>query len=160
MASDEEIMGGILQTLHERRYNDLVNFNEAFVALGAAPNVLRSNLSRLEQKGLIKWLNNEVRGFGLGNITDYGIEVVEKKRQPPIPMVFQQITIHGSSNFVIGQGNTQSVSIDVGKLIAAIDHSNATDGERAAAKSLLQKIAENPLLNTILGGLIKGASGG
>lgn len=157
MRSDEENMGRILQVLHDSRHDDLVNFNEVFLPLQIPKNILRSNLSRLEQKGLIDWKSNEVGGFGLGKIRDYGIEVVEKKRQPPIPIIFHQVHIHGSTNVVIGQGNTQNITFEMNSLIAAIDKSDATPAEKTAAKSLVEKITENPLLNTIVGGIIKGA---
>jgi hypothetical protein len=158
---DKELMGGVLQVLNEKRHHDLTNFNEAFTELGAPANVLRHILSRLEQKGLILWHNNEVRGLGLGKITDYGIEVVNKEQEPPIPMTFSNVHIHDVKNLIVGPGGTiQANSFEIGKIIAAIDHSSATENEKAAAKSLLQKLSENPLLNSILGKLMGAAIGG
>jgi DNA-binding IscR family transcriptional regulator len=153
---DKELMGGVLQVLNEKRHNDLTNFNQAFADLGAPANVLRHILSRLEQKGLIDWRNNEVGGLGLGKITDYGIDVVNKETEPPIPMTFTNIHVHGSTNVIIGPGgNIQTNTFEIGKVIAAIDHSSATENEKAAAKGLLQNLSENPLLNSILGKLIR-----
>jgi hypothetical protein len=149
---DKELMGGVLQVLNEKRHYDLTNFNEAFTGLGAPPNVLRHILGRLAEKGLIDWRNNEFRGLGLGKITDYGIEVVNKEQEPPIPMTFTNIHVHDVTNVIIGPGGSiQTNSFAIGKIIAAIDHSSATENEKAAAKGLLQKLSENPLLNSILG---------
>jgi hypothetical protein len=157
---DKELMGGVLQVLNEKRHNDFTNFNEAFTELGAPPNVLRHILDRLEQKGLVERRNNEVRGLGLGKITDYGIEVVNREREPPIPMTFTNIHVHDAVNVIIGPGGTiQANSFEIGKIFAAIDHSSATKNEKAAAKGLLQKLAENPLLNSIFGKLMGAAIG-
>jgi hypothetical protein len=157
---DKELMGGVLQVLNEKRHNDFTNFNEAFVELGAPANVLRHILGRLEQKGLIEWRNNEVRGLGLGKITDYGIEVVNNEQEPPIPMTFSNIHIQGVTNLIVGPGGTiQANSFEIGKIIAAIDHSSVTENEKAAAKGLLQKLFENPLLNSIFGKLMGKAIG-
>jgi hypothetical protein len=158
---DKELMGSILQVLNEKRHNDLTNFNQAFLEFGAPPNVVRHVLSRLEQKGLIQWHNNEVGGLGLGKITDYGIDVANKEEEPPIPMTFTNIHVHGVTNMIVGpSGTINANSFEVGKIIAAIDHSNATENEKAAAKGLMQKVFENPLLNNLLGGLLKRVAGG
>jgi hypothetical protein len=42
------------------------------------------------------------------------------------------------------------------KIHSEIDRSSATKEEKAAAKSFIQKITENPLLNTIFGAVLKG----
>jgi hypothetical protein len=155
---DEEIMGAILQILHQRRYEGFVHFTRAFDALRLPQNILRHNLSRLYQKSLIAWEDKEVGGLGVGNITDYGIEVVTKKTQPPIPMVFQHFTITNSSGVVIGDNNTQT-NVEVGNLIATLNDPKSTTDQKAEAKSLLQKIAESPLTNTVVAALAKGALG-
>jgi hypothetical protein len=148
--SDEEIMGAILEVLYQRRYDSFLHLTTAFDALGLPQNVLRHNLSRLHQKSLIVWEDKEVRGLGMGNITDYGIEVVSKKARPPMPMVFQHITINNSSGVVIGDGNTQT-NVEIEKLVATLNDPKATEGQKAEAKGRLQKIAESPLTNTIAG---------
>jgi hypothetical protein len=161
--SDEEVMGAILEVLYQRRYDSLVHLTRAFDALDLPQNVLRHNLNRLLQKGLITWDDREVRGLGMGSITDYGIEVVTKKAQPPIPMAFQHITINNSPGAVVGNNNTQT-SVEVGNLIATLDDPTATDGQKTEAKGRLQRIAESPLTGTIaaavVGALAKAAVGG
>jgi hypothetical protein len=50
------------------------------------------------------------------------------------------------------------VKLRIDKLIAAIDHSEASDAEKTDAKSLLEKITGNPLLKTVLGAVLGGNS--
>jgi hypothetical protein len=159
--TDEEVMGTILRTLHGKRYQDVVPLTATLGVLDIPQNVLRSNLRRMQQKGLIEWLDQEIWGLGLGSITDYGIDVAENKVQPPMPIVIHHTTITDSSHVQIGQGNVQgiSVSLDIGKLVTAIDSSNASLNEKAEAKSLLKRIAENPLVKGALEKWIKGMTG-
>jgi hypothetical protein len=66
----------------------------------------------------------------------------------------------GRLGFQMGNANKKNnITLDVGKVIAAIDHSPATENEKAGAKSLLQRTVENPLLNMILGRLLKAGAG-
>ncbi|HUK99664.1 MAG TPA: hypothetical protein VLX29_02280, partial [Nitrospirota bacterium] len=63
------------------------------------------------------------------------------------------ISVHSSSNVQIGNANVQDLSIHIGKIISAIDGSNATEGEKREAKSLLKEFLEHPLVTSIAGGL-------
>jgi hypothetical protein len=160
---DDEIMGGALRLMHAERHNSMINFGKIYASLGVTDaQVIRSIQSRMEQKGLIQLKARPVGSpAGHGVITDYGIEVFEGKVAKPMPMVFHNVTISGSTNIQLGQGNSiQANSFEIGKIIAAIDHSNATENEKEVAKSLLQKLSENPLLNSILGKLTGDAMGG
>jgi hypothetical protein len=159
--TDEEVMGQILKTLHEKHHQDLVPLTAALSVLGVPQNVLRSNLSRMRQRGLIDWLDQEIGGLGMGHITDYGINVAENKVPPPMPMVIHYTNVTQSSHVQVGQGNVQGVTIDldVGKLVAAIDNSKATLDEKAEAKSLLKRIVENPLVKSALEKWVKGMIG-
>jgi len=146
---DDEIIGGALKLMHDDRYNSMTDFGKIFASLGVTDeNVIRGIQSRMKQKGLIDVKAQPVGNpGGYGAITDYGIEVFEGKVPKPMPMIFNSVTISGSSNVQLGQGNTQNVSsIDVGKLNAAIDGATATMEEKAEAKSLLAKLVSNPLL--------------
>jgi hypothetical protein len=151
--TDEEIMGAMLQILYERRYDSFVHLTTAFDALGLEQKVLRHNLSRLHQKGLIDWQDKEVRGLGMGNITDYGIDVATKKSQPPMPMVFQTINISNSSGVIVGNNNTQNNS-EIETLIATLNDPNSTAGQKAEAKRRLQRIAESPLTGAVAAAVV------
>jgi hypothetical protein len=90
-------------------------------------------------------------GYGrYDKITADGIDVMVGKVVPPptITLNDHSVLVHGSSNVQIGNSNTQGVHIEIGKLVAAIDHSSASDNEKAEAKSLLKKLSENKLVQT------------
>ena len=53
----------------------------------------------------------------------------------------------------------QNVTMDIEKMISMVDSANASVTEKAEAKSLLQKISESKLVQTILNGWWKGQSG-
>lgn len=56
----------------------------------------------------------------------------------------------------IGDGNTQNFMNCFTSIENMIDNTQAPDAEKQKAKGLLQQITENPLLNTIIGGLLSG----
>ena len=56
----------------------------------------------------------------------------------------------------IGDGNTQNFMNCFTQIENMIDNTQAPDAEKQKAKGLLQQITENPLLNTIIGGLLSG----
>lgn len=66
-----------------------------------------------------------------------------------------RIAVSGSTNVQIGNANQQTVTLDIGKLIAAINNSDATDGEKREARGLIEKLTTNPLVlkvfETVLG---------
>jgi hypothetical protein len=159
--NDQEVMGSILRVMHEKRHNDLVPLTMTLGALGVPQNMLRSGLRRMQEKGLIEWLDREVGGLGMGRITNHGIDVAEDRVPPPMPMIIQHVNVRDSSHVQIGQGHTQGISVhlDIGKLVAAIDGSQASADEKAEAKSLLKKVFDNPLVKGVLEKWIKGMTG-
>jgi hypothetical protein len=50
------------------------------------------------------------------------------------------------------------MKVRIDKLIAAVDHSQASATEKAEAKSLLEKLASNPLVKAVLGAVLGGHS--
>jgi hypothetical protein len=96
----------------------------------------------------------------IGGLTAYGIDVVTGEAKSPVPIVIDQsITVHSSSNVIIGNQNLQGVSIDIEKLNAAIDGSKADISEKAEARSLLKKLMGNKLVRSILEAWIKSKMG-
>jgi hypothetical protein len=59
-----------------------------------------------------------------------------------------------------GAGNTQTVTMDIEKLFNAVDGSEASAAEKAEAKSLLQKVLDNPRAKKALDWFTKGQVGG
>jgi hypothetical protein len=89
---------------------------------------------------------------GMGRITNLGVDVIEGNIKAPIAIsIDRSISVSGSNLVQIGDGNTQDIRINSDKIVAAINQSTATLGEKEDAKSLLQKILENPLLSKIFG---------
>ena len=157
---DSELRGLVLQAVYDRRKQPLVSF------MKLVPDVPDMEVSRilkqLEDSGLITWGFKDIgTGLGSGQITTYGTEIIEGEAAPPfaITMIDNSIKISDSTGVQIGQGNTQNVQTTLHSLNAAIDKADALPAAKAEAKSLVQKISENPLLNTIIGGLIKAATG-
>jgi hypothetical protein len=96
---------------------------------------------------------------GIGEITARGVDVIEGTAHSPIAITLydHSVSVHESSHVQIGNSNTQNVTVHIGKLIAAVDHSNASEAEKKEAKSLLQKLAENPLVQSVWGYVFGGS---
>ena len=100
---------------------------------------------QLGEHGLIKWeaikfLDGTATGFG--KITAFGIDVVEGEATPDIKVEFVQnktVNISGSSNVIVGDSNTLSITNHIEALSKVINDSNSTEIEKAEAKGLLRK---------------------
>jgi hypothetical protein len=163
---DNEARGLVLKRLYEIHHQVGWAQPHHFNDLQLEPDILANILQQLAEKNLIDWKPLQ-SGSRIGIVTfmarirALGVDVVEGTVPPPFAITIDSsVNVQGSQNVQIGQGHTQSISLHIRKLITAVDHSTATEAEKIAAKSLFQKIAENPLVNTILGNLIKGAGGG
>jgi hypothetical protein len=168
---DNDLRGLLLQ-----KFYDLRNDGDGIVSLhtivpGAASkeelNQFANVCDQLAANKLIKWNPLRTRAGiigGMGQITADGVDVVEKTVKPPITITLhdRSVSVHSSSNVQIGDRNTQGISLEIGRLIAAIDHSSATDAEKTEARSLLKKLSENKLVQTALTtvlGVVLGAPG-
>ena len=121
---------------------------------------------QLAEKLLIEFTAAKGRGgvtmHGAGKITAYGVDVIERQAPPPFAInldLSHRVEVHGSSNVQVGNANVQTV-IDVDRVVAAIDHSTASEAEKAEAKSLLKKFLEHPLVSVIVGAAASKAMGG
>ncbi len=155
---DSELRGLVLRALYDRRKQNLVSFKNL------VPNVPDMEVSRilrqLEDSGLITWGFKDIgTGLGSGQITSYGTEIIEGEAAPPIAitMIDNSIKVTDSSGVQIGQGNVQNVTLDIEKLMVAIDHSNVSEAEKTEAKSLLRSALENSTVMEVLGKAIKAA---
>ena len=159
---DNEIRGLVLQKYYDRRRDgefqwskeELLNFLE--VASFDHVDLFRA-CDQLAEHGLIDWHPIHVRGqtiAGAGKITAFGVDVIEGSVKPPISITLDHsISVHGSSNVQIGSHNTQDFSIQIGKIVSAIDQSSVSEAQKAEAKSLLKKFLDHPLVASIAGGL-------
>jgi hypothetical protein len=120
--------------------------------------IITANIcEQLAQSQLIDWRSVGSEPMAMGRITSRGVDVVEGNATPPIAITIgtvesRQYSVHGSSNAQIGDGNVQDVTFRGERIIAAINNAEATEREKEKAKSLLQSVLDNPLLNKILGG--------
>jgi hypothetical protein len=94
----------------------------------------------------------------IARITSAGVDVVEGtvEAPPTITIMDNSIKVQGSIGVQIGQGNTQTLTMDTEKLIVAVDNAQASLTEKEEAKSLLRKIAENKLVQTVITSWLRG----
>jgi len=116
--------------------------------------------AQLGQHGLIDWYPiNAIGGFcsGLGRISACGIDVVEGTVTSAISINMhdhRSVNVSGSSNVIVGDGNTQNINENAESLIRAINNMNAPSEQKEEAKSLLRNFLEHPLLTALAGGAI------
>ena len=156
--TDNEARGRILQKIYELRNTapriDIKELN----GLGIDSGALGRYLLQLHQMGLIDGLlhpsSRDPHGSidaGIIQITAEGSNAVENPNTaPPQVTIDRSIHIHGSQHIQVGDGNIQGINIDIEKLNAAIDHSQANFTEKQEAKSLVSKIVGNKLVMAVL----------
>jgi hypothetical protein len=162
---DYELRGIVLQKYYDKRRQDLFQWSDeditSFTKIDDSiklEDVYRI-CDQLAEYGLISWKPIRMRGTtagGMGKISAMGTDVIEGVSKSPIEIKIDQshnISVHSSSNVQIGNANVQDLSTHIGKIISAIDGSNATEGEKREAKSLLKAFLEHPLVTSIAGGL-------
>lgn len=164
---DSEVRGVVLRALydirHEKRNPAIPRDVPALENIDM--NVLSNILRHLKEQVLIDFtpLSGGDMLLGRGNISSHGVDVVEGTIAPPISisMVDNSTNVQGSQGVMIGgQGNTQTVALDVEKLFNAIDQAQVSETEKAEAKGLWKSILENPLAKKALEWITKGQVGG
>jgi hypothetical protein len=131
----EELRRIVLKQFYDRRTTEYFTPMHALVS-----EVVEGNLAdicdQLAKDGLIDWYGNASHPEnGSGRITERGVNVIE------------DVTTIGSSQTDF-----------IGKLIAAVDRSNASEQEKKQARILLEKLANNGLVMTALGTLVRGGA--
>lgn len=154
---DADLRGALLEKFYEfRAEGELLNpLSPRFSPLDTLGRRVITVCEHLSQKGLIKWTSaTSMTGYGgFGRITAAGVDVVEGNVAPPIAIAFHQHghTVMGSSNVQIGDQNTIISNAALDKFINAIDGSIASDEQKREAKSLIEKVLDNPILKGIVG---------
>lgn len=161
---DNDLRGIVLEQFYRRRHEDeRCGLDEIVVGAGLPGELQRVGnvCEQLSQYNLIEW--NAIKGVsgsiaGMGRITATGVDVIEGTARAPISLTVHDhsVSVSGSSNFQIGNSNSQAFNTTIEKLVSAIDHSSASIGEKSEAKSLLQKLADNKLIIAALGTLLSG----
>jgi hypothetical protein len=168
---DIEARGLVLQRLYDIRHDVNLAGPQHFKELESVIpiNVIPNILSQLSDKGLVTFKPHQSTSSGRidffqTRITGLGVDVIEQATKSPIPIVIpikidQSVRVHGSQNVQIGgQGNTQTVTMDFDKLNNIVESSDASVTEKQEAKSLLQKIASNKLVQRVLMRVLTGSN--
>ena len=159
---DNDLRGLILRKYYEKRRVGLTfltddDFKDLPQPLDFDQNDLFRICDQLAEYGLLKWI--PARGSmgetigGRGQIIALGVDVIEGNAPSPVAITIQHVSVQNSTGVQIGNGNVQDLSVHIGKIVSAIDHSTASEGQKAEAKSLLKKFLEHPLLASIAGGI-------
>lgn len=162
---DSEVRGLILQKLYDARHDkhQFVGVPEGLAIKDIDNKVLGNVTAQLEQQGLIEFKQTVSTSYrsGIAWILAPGVDVVEGTTAPPIAITFDHsINVSGSQGVQIGgQGNTQTTTIDVEKMINAVENGAGSFQEKEEAKSLITKLMENPLAKAAIGWLLKSQSG-
>ena len=159
---DNELRGIVLAKYYDRRREQHIDLKPDDFGVPVSKLDILHISSQLADHGLIKFVPaHSGQGqlvAGRGRILASGVDVVENGGiKSPIKIAFDHsshVTVTNSSHVQLGNGNTQIGDISIQKLITAIDHSQASDSDKKEAKSILGKLLEHPLVNTIVGKLI------
>jgi hypothetical protein len=109
-------------------------------------------LEYMRQKG---WINYESM-LGGGGYVSIRAEGIDTLNAPPSQATTQSVTynvhgVHGPAQF--GNNNVQNITYrqTLERLCDEIEKSDMDEGEKTEAKSYVQAVLHNPLLNTVLG---------
>jgi hypothetical protein len=159
--TDADARGLVLKHLYDLRdqgEDGWLDSRGDFDGIGVEQESLPRLVGFLAQEGYVEWHHPKgTTEVFRARITARGANVMEGKEKAS-PSVAVDLSTHVHSSYGVqigGQGNVQTVSFDVEKLINAADNSAVSVTEREQAKSLLRQIAENPLVQKLLGILIK-----
>ena len=158
---DSEVRGIILQRLYDVRHmnNGMIDIPDGLSLIGIEPTVLGNCAAQLDEQGLIKFRQYMGLGYraGHGSITAFGVDVVEGSVQPPIAVTIDSsINVSGSQGVQIGGwANVQNMTLEIEKMISMVDSVGGTVTEKEEAKSLLNKLSENEVVQRVLGAMVK-----
>ncbi|MCS4265289.1 hypothetical protein [Serratia sp. BIGb0163] len=147
----------ILKTNNERKgpykakfAGDTVIINDKMADIDDGDTVIRTLPSGKEEHKIINKVNfydTKIGGFG----PHFQLKVGSAKTMPA--QSTQNINIHGG-NVQIGNNNRQEITNSIETINNIINNSQASDEEKKEAKNLLAKLAEHPLVTSIVGGAI------
>jgi hypothetical protein len=162
--NDTEARGLVLKRLYDIRKTVPQATPKDFADLKLDHIDLANAMEQLSEKRMLslwKPIRNGATGqidIFIAHIGAHGVDVQEGVVPPPPDIKI--IHIHGSQN-IIGDRNVQNVNfnLDAEKIIANINSANATNTEKEEAKSLLQKLMDNPVLKWALELVVKSHTG-
>ena len=157
---DTQLRGLLLEVFYRRRRDDWFVPTAEEIGVEVGEQDILQVCDQLAQHRMIEWKSLATFGnvhAGMGKISVFGIDVVEREATPDIKVEFvqnQTINITDSTNVVVGNNNSQVVTQTVRDLISIIESSDASSEQKVEAKSLLRRFLEHPLLAAVAGGAI------
>lgn len=162
MEQKEKDIQTLLKAINDELENDSLHSDSVFLSpskntflteLGFDYEYLIKLLNICEKRGLLKVVSNTWTGSYRISLTHAGQEkALECNNKDKIPSM--NINFNGPTQ--IGNGNVQNFSNFISLIEAKINEASASDAEKKEAKNLLVKLTENPLVSSIIGGLISG----
>ncbi len=144
---DTELQRIVLTHFYKQRMHggDLTPHSDDF-----SPPIPEAELNRicnqLGEKKSLEWRRQLHNIYGIGRITAKGVAEIEAE---PAILPVQNINIHHSSGFQIGNNNTQNIQIQLQQVIDKIDKSDAPKEQKDSAKDLLKKVLAHPLFSSV-----------
>jgi hypothetical protein len=162
---DTERRGIVLERFYDARHRvDWLEFDALRTHLTMDQTELANICNQLGQHGLIDWESVDTLTGNIplrGRITASGIDVIEGTAPAPISITLHDhsVRVTGSTNVQIGNANTQTVRLQIKKILTKIEQAEVSQPEKQEAKSLLERLSNNALLVSVLGGLFNGGVG-
>lgn len=157
---DTQLRGIILQRYYERRREGWFLPKPEDLGVEVNEQDILAVCDQLGEHNLLEWKVRKDHGVvhaGMGKITAFGVDVVEGEAVADIKVEFVQnktINISGSSNVVVGDNNTQTISHHINGLASIIDAADATSEQKDEARGMLRKFLEHPLVVAVVGGAV------
>ena len=163
--TDNQLRGIVLRKAYEKRSQGFFAWsNDDFKDLDPSIDFDMQDLFRacdqLREHGLVEFKSVSSKGQfldGRVKITSMGVDVIEGHSKPSLSINYDQshhVNVTGSSNVQVGSGNTQTFQIQLEGIVEAINASSGSEDEKKAAKSLLRRFLEHPLVTSIAGGVV------
>jgi hypothetical protein len=148
---DAELRGMVLQDFYSRRNTIApVHVSEILILLnGNDENRITGICRELYLYNLIDWQEQDRAPSSFGSITPDGVNVFEGNLCAPINMILPANNVTDVLALASSSGPT-APALEVNKLLVDIDLSDSSPLEKVEAKSLLIRVASNPLLQTVL----------
>jgi hypothetical protein len=148
---DAELRGMVLQDFYSRRNTIApVHVSDILILLnGNDENRITGICRELDLYNLIDWQEQDHGPSSFGSITPDGVNVFEGNLGAPINMILP--ASNGADVLALASGSGPTApSLEVNKLLVDIDLADASPLEKVEAKSLLIRVAGNPLVQTVL----------
>ena len=149
---DAELRGIVLQDFYSLRNTVApVHVSNILILLNGNDESRITGICReLNRYNLIDWQEQDSALNGFGSITTDGVNVIEGAVLAPIHMILPVNNSTGTFTFVSAGFGPTTPSPEINKLLTEIDLLDAGPLEKAEAKNLLVRAAENALLQTVL----------